>query len=252
MANWARAGMTKCSFADVVASSPTPEFASPRRSTVPLLAFWRMGDPALREFTLATAAPTPAPAELHFEYGVKVRYGRGKHSCTDLMVLGDSAHLAIEAKYREPRYGNVANWLRKTGNRNRLDVLRGWLELLEADCGRSIGRDGIDPLPYQLVHRAASACHWGDGDNWLIYQVFTHSEKQTQSCLSDLRKLSQLIGAGRKLHLAVVSCELNPTPTFASLERQWNNGVRDLSQPVISGLLCGRLLEPRIVSVTAI
>lgn len=81
------------------------------RSTVPLLDYWRDTDECLRQFGHAAGLDLSAATELHFEHSVAVRSGRGKPSFTDLMILSPESVVAVEAKYTEPRYASVRNWL---------------------------------------------------------------------------------------------------------------------------------------------
>lgn len=86
--------------------------------------------------------------------------GRGRPSCTDLMVFartdsGDSVVIGVEGKVDESFGPRVGDW-RKSGETdahrdNRNHRLTGLCDALELDPGR------IDDLRYQLLHRAYSA-----------------------------------------------------------------------------------------------
>src|SRR5712691_8249625 len=107
-------------------------FASPKRSTVPLLDYWCVPEPPLRELGARLGVSWSDDTELHFEYEVPVQRGRGKSSYTDLMVLGNDVAVAIEAKFTESRYESVGTWLGRAQTTNRGEVLDGWLRAIEA------------------------------------------------------------------------------------------------------------------------
>jgi hypothetical protein len=62
---------------------------------------------------------------MSFEYQVPPNRGRGKASHSDLMIGWDRAAAAIEAKWTEPEYELVSEWLGAKPTRNRKEVLSG-------------------------------------------------------------------------------------------------------------------------------
>src|SRR5687768_8567922 len=64
------------------------DLASPTRSSVPLLAYWKDPGKRLEELASATGEEISRPASLGFEYTVCVQGGRGEDSHTDLMLIG--------------------------------------------------------------------------------------------------------------------------------------------------------------------
>jgi hypothetical protein len=248
---WAHEGADLSDFAAVVSHYPRSEFDSPVRSTVPLLAFWQPGGSRILEFARALGAPLSDFATLHFEYQVPVQAGTGKPSCTDLMILSDGAIVAIEAKFTEPRYEPVVNWLGQPPAANRIQVLSGWFELLQRAGGKAVAAREVAHLPYQLIHRAASACHPPAARRWLVYQLFDPRDDALASYQRDMRSLVELLGPAFGVTCALATCELGRLSRYAALEASWNSGSRDLSPSVLSGLLAGDLLAPRIKAVTA-
>jgi hypothetical protein len=89
------------SFAELVEQLGLDAVASPKRSTVPLLDYWRQPAPRLRVLEAHLGLAWSEQTELHFEYEVPVQQGRGKSSYTDLMILGDDVAVAIEAKFTD-------------------------------------------------------------------------------------------------------------------------------------------------------
>jgi hypothetical protein len=69
----------------------------------------------------------------------------------------DTYCLAVEAKWTEPPYETVQDWLKKDKSKsdpsNREEVLSGWLGLLTPDVIAS----SFFNCEYQMIHRAASA-----------------------------------------------------------------------------------------------
>src|SRR5687767_13383368 len=110
------------SFRDLVDLFPDSTFASPRRSTVPLLDYWRMPSERLCELGAALELDIISPVRLCFEYTVPVQRGKGKPSCTDLMVVASNAIIAVEAKFTESEYECVADWLGPESTSNRENV----------------------------------------------------------------------------------------------------------------------------------
>ena len=232
---WSHEGRCITSYDKLLDCYKNNEFNSPKRSTVPLLAYWRTPDQRAREFSKFLGFALSRSVRLDFEYKVPVQCGRGKASHTDLMLISCDVCVAIEAKFTEPRYESVAQWLTTD---NRMKVLKGWLGLLSPD----LKQKDVDNLPYQLVHRAASACHPDAESRHLVYQVFDADSAKQEMYLSDLRKLRSLLSPDR-LSIHLVECSILRTPLQECLEHRWNEGERNLHELVLSGLKNGELLN---------
>lgn len=172
---------------------------SPRRSTVPLVAYWQDLPTRLARLNEGLGFPVTSPVTFSFEYPVDVGRGRGQPSCTDLMITAPSVAIAIEAKYTESPYETVAEWLHQPPDENRTEVLRGWLDMVRIGIAVPLTLDAIHQLPYQLVHRAASACVPAAIYRAVVYQLFDLTLRD--SYIEDLRALRALIPAS-KLTLA--------------------------------------------------
>jgi hypothetical protein len=228
------------SFKELVRSFPRDEFNSPARSTVPHLDYWRSLERKANEFTALLGEPHSSQFDLHFEYRVPVQAGRGKPSHTDLMLLSSELAVAIEAKFTEPPYEKISSWLRKPPEANREQVLSGWLGLINRQCGVSLTQDQVFDLPYQLVHRTASACAASRPHCRVVYQIFD-PEKQPyyESILSELAKLLRPGSPG----FSVVLSPFEPTPRYLRLLSDWGAGVPDLAESVATALVSGQLLR---------
>ena len=161
---------------------------SERTSSLPLVQFWK---PQGKEKKLNSWADTllkkcgitPSDVEkLMFEYPVPVNKGKGKSSMTDLMIISKSHVVAIEAKWTEckKKYELISEWT--TGGkdkRNREEVLKGWIQYINDYAGSDIldarHLEVYDDIPYQLLHRIASACAIAQQQKKeavVIYQLF--------------------------------------------------------------------------------
>jgi hypothetical protein len=216
----------KSDFEDLVRSMPDYAFASPRRSTVPLLDFWRVPAPRLSHLEGALGIGPLEEAALSFEYPVEVIAGKGKSSFTDLMINSATVAIAIEAKHREPSYDTCEKWLgdaQEDGNRTK--VLDGWLEHLKDKDNKSLTRDHVSAFPYQLIHRTASLFSVNAANRFLIYQVF--EEGEVRASVPDLSSFQELLSDTREFHVGVMRCRFRPTDGFAHTLNSWDEGRRD-------------------------
>jgi hypothetical protein len=229
--------MSQPHWAAIVAALDDADLDSPRRSTVPLVAYWR--DPIARLTWLRERLgfPSVSRASVSFEHPVRPRLGRGKPSYTDLMILAPATVIAIEGKYTEPTYETVRAWLREPRDQNRCEVLRGWLDMLDKATGAALATDVVLHLPYQLVHRAASACFSDAVQRAVIYQVFDVTQRERY--LDELRHLRALVKTPA-LKLAVLSTPATPTERYSPLLARWDAGERKMAREVRAALLDGQ------------
>jgi hypothetical protein len=200
------------------------EFESPFRSTVPLLAFVRDESSGLRE--MLDRCTLSDPVSFHFEFQVLPAKGRGKASHTDLMVCAPDGCMAVEAKWTEPAYEKVGDWLKASsvegdkGEANRNDVLSGWIDLLQRRAVRTIAVDDLKGLTYQTVHRAASACSLGSPPQ-LAYLQFSAASRiagtSREVRLADLQALRAVLGSGCVFPLRLIEVDIEPTAEFEKL-----------------------------------
>ncbi len=232
------------SVSDVISYFGAKEFKSPTRSTVPLLS-WLKHEPSF-VCSLLNELGMPADCTLHLEYTVNPPKGKGQASHTDLMVLAGASSLAIEAKWTEPRYKTVSDWLNKgAAPNNRLNVLTGWLNLLQPHSGDSLARADFSSAVYQMVHRAASASASGKSPR-LAYLMFDPSPDPNtadkQTILDDLNHLWNLLGSPRSFPFHFVKINLAPTAAFDQISALPKNSD-ETSQAVQRALLEERLFN---------
>lgn len=228
-------------FEQLVKLLPPSAVASPLRSTVPLVDFWRTPESRLAQLSAAIGVALPPPIDLCFEYPVPVSRGRGKASFTDLMIVASSAVVAIEAKFAEPRCETVGAWLRDPPEPNRSEVLEGWLDLIRSASGTSLRAADVIDLPYQLIHRTASVCSVSRPVRAVVYQVF--GEGLLDYYVNNLSELWRRLGRTAGIGFHVLGCPLSSLQTHKDLVKQWKQGDRLVGDAVRAALLTGPLFS---------
>ena len=214
------------------------EFMSPYRSTITLIELFFHNEKEMNKII-----PNYKSYNCSFEYETPVVRGIGKASCTDLMIYNNEKAFCIEAKRTEPVYENVIEWLKRGNVENKKLVLSGWLELINSKCETKLTQDDISKMPYQMIHRFASACKIGQNmktDNiHLFYFFFGGNDKSIMSYKEYLLKLADI--TNNKIIIKSFIFELSGTEYFRSLEQLWNNrsGKIDLSDDVIQAIIDG-------------
>jgi hypothetical protein len=207
-------------FADVVRLFPENAFASPMRSTVPLLAYWKDAPKRLYDFASITHAHDLVDAQVCFEYPV-ASVGANKASYTDVMAIAPKNVVAIEGKWTESVGPTVGNWLlggKKRPNRER--VLGHWLQLIEKETGHAAGSD-VNGVVYQLVHRVASACSAAEGTRrvQVVLQVFADRTNVTRKRRYEaiLECAARALDPHGKITFWLLLVPPSPTEAFKSL-----------------------------------
>jgi hypothetical protein len=97
------------SIEELLLEFPPRAFASPFRSTVPLVSLVKDDWPILG---LIADSVGMRPSGIHFEFQVAPPGVDGNPSQTDAMLLSDQCAIAVEAKWTEPRYETVVDRVR--------------------------------------------------------------------------------------------------------------------------------------------
>lgn len=226
-------------YLELLDSVPDDALNSPTRSVVPLLDFWRDPEIRLRELGTTLGLELQSPLDLIFEYSVPVQRGRGKASFTDLMVLSEDSAIAVEAKYTEPEYESVASWLGREATDNRVAVLDGWLCLINGRTASALSRENVLNLPYQLVHRAASACFPTKAKTALVYLVFGGNPRSHYS--RHLAQFTSLLAGQSRLSIHLLRCSLTGSDIHREHVSRWKRGERTLAASVRKALAAGPL-----------
>jgi hypothetical protein len=228
-------------FEDLLREVPDSALDSPRRSVVPLLDFWRDPDTRLTELGSILSMDLDRATELTFEYAVRVRAGKGKPSYTDAMLTGDGIALAFEAKYTEPQYETVRSWLGNPATENRTKVLNGWIDIINSAAGSAITQDVILDIPYQLVHRTASAFSVTAPHRGVIFLVFTIQSRTGYD--SSISALGAVFAESTNFKFATVECPIVESPRLGELTSLWDGGARRMSHEVRTSLAMGPLYD---------
>lgn len=222
--------------ANLLSRYPADEFASRTRSTVPLIALATSGSTVLRS-VLKHAGFTEG-ASLHFEYRVAPTAGRGQASHTDLMVIEGPSSLAVEAKWIEPRYETARDWLGPNPTDNRLSVLGSWLSLINQNTGAALQLSDISAIPYQLVHRAASACASGQRPQLAYLEFLTSGRSPAGHRLEDLDRLYTALGRPTTFPFHLIQIQTELTSEFDQIEIMEQSQATEAVRPaLLSGTL---------------
>lgn len=231
--------------------------ASPYRSTVPLLALIKDAAPLFQR--VASACGCAGELSVHLEYQVAVPGVEGNPSQTDAMVVSPACTLALEAKWTEPRYETVATRLKNRIAKLLRDdpanadkhtatqraVIAGWLGLLGRHAGGSLHVEQVGELVYQMIHRAASACHM-PGPSALAYLHFEPSPAKGAArhaqYKADLADLHRVLGNPQAFPFFLVSVPLRLTRAFEEIQ-SLPKGARPTDLQVRKALATGKLFE---------
>ena len=220
---------------DIYESFNKNEFKSPFRSTIPLISLFKNN----QDLNLnIDELKNESVVKYTFEHETKVKKGKGLPSCTDLMIEFENYCLAIESKRTEPAYETVEKWLKDIPNRYL--VLDGWLEILNSNLKLNIEIKDVSSLPYQLVHRVASA-FLSEKKPMVLYIGFDLDERKENYYLESLTKFSNILQQKVDIYFYCYSIEKFDEQNL--LEKDWNSGNRDLSTRIIYGLSNNTLMN---------
>jgi len=140
-------------------------------SILPLLDYWKKTELVIQKLMAEMSLEAINP-KICFEYPTP-SYKNNRASMTDIMVEDKQYKIAIEAKYREveQKAQTVSDWFSpKTENRQK--VLEHWIKCINPFLITPLEIESIFNIPYQFLHRVASACYSNDGVAVVLYQLF--------------------------------------------------------------------------------
>lgn len=163
---------------------------SGKTSSIPLAEFWHPRNESIQKTLLSFIGFKDfGTSEKIFEYathaykegfsGAKVQYSGP--SMTDLMIIGKTQRITIEAKYTEyqkdaqPYSPSIGIWIEEHSRNNNLKyILNSWRRYIGLEEYSNLTDAANDKnIPYQFLHRAASACFNPEGkEKILLYQLF--------------------------------------------------------------------------------
>ncbi len=209
---------------------------SVRTSSLPLAQFW--GDVGLTKrltvFKKHLKCVDLKSAQKFFEFPTMNKKGKGKASMTDLMMFTDNHRIALEAKYTEyekSEYEPVSTWNENNDN-NKKNVLGGWLSYM----GKSLADiKKYGSIPYQLIHRIASA-YADDGSSGrklspvVIYQLFYDSKTNKRKLDVFVDKLRKWIGMLKLEELTFLAVKTLVTKTPQERRKKDSEYFLDMCQ----------------------
>ena len=255
---WPESGSNWSSIADIFAAHESVN--SVKTSSIPLFSFWRPSGLGKRIGIVNEKYDCISDASnFCFEYAVPVNkdcHGRGKSSMTDLMIFSKAHVIAIEGKYTECRqsYQTIAKWRGKKADDgdNKYKVLEGWLKYIQ-DIRKTnlenVNSICTSDIPYQLVHRIASACKTAKDNNKqpvVIYHLFYDKnlkKKKDEFCEMLKRALKKL--KLKKLPFLIMETFVTP-PTQQSNHSVDNTIFREIVKNEnlyeFGGTICSAIL----------
>ncbi len=194
------------------------QFASPTRSTIPMLTMLRHRRDLFNK--IIGQMGFSGDYDLCLEHPVSPPLGEGKASCTDVMITAGTSGLAIEGKWTEPMYETVGEWLNQREDQtSRRQVLQGWLSLLQPHVEKTLDLSDFDSVIYQMLHRAASAAT-AEQPVMAYFQFKPSPDPRTAAPNETLEKLSDLwnqLGGPTGFPFYLVEIEIHPTDAYAPL-----------------------------------
>ena len=178
-------------------------------SSVPLAQYWKNTDRALEKVAKALGLQVEV-ADVYFEYPTKSSKSN-KASMSDVMIITENSKIAIEAKYTEYakiKYETINDWLKKGNNKNKIDVLEHWKNIVSTFSNLDL--NNLQNLPYQFLHRSASACFENPGTAFVMFQLFWDDKTSgnLKIFINDIKKYVDIINPMPKLNYYIHTIEI--------------------------------------------
>lgn len=226
------------SLGEAIRFYPDSAFEKLTCSTIPMLSMMahkrRLFHSILKETSFS-----PKDYTAYLEYTVVPKHGRGKASCTDVMLVNGDKSLAIESKWRENMYDTVAKWKEKKGD-NADKVLESWLRLLQKHADKPLKNTTKNHIIYQMLHRAASAAEAGREPAVAYFCFKMKSVSQgagTNEVVQRLTDLWSLLGTPNTFSFYVAEIEIKGTEVYEKLRGAINStGKKALPDLLIAAL----------------
>jgi hypothetical protein len=117
--------------------------------------------------------------------------------------------------------------------------LRGWLDEIESVVRHPIEPETVMDVPYQMIHRTASACTVDRPRRYVVYQVFGSSTHDRD----DLSGLAQLLKASGRIGFALWKCRSSFRDGHRELFLARPARGQSRASDVRSALLAGSVLD---------
>jgi len=203
----------KYDFYEIIDQFNPNSINSIKTSTIPLLEYWKNSQVRIKLLKDRLELNSKL-YKICYEYPTK-SYKSNKSSMTDLMILGQNEKISIEAKYTEvnEKIELINAWNNKTENRE--NVLDHWIEIIKPylsnNLSNQVFKNKIATIPYQFLHRTASACFENNGKAYVIYQIFydSHTKIKMDKFISILKKSVEILNPNEKLKFYLYSIEID-------------------------------------------
>ena len=229
---------------DLMSKYGSQEFASPYRSTIPLIELFFNNESEMEKII-----PGFQTYNCVFEYGTPVKGIRNiDRSYTDLMIYNENKGFCIEAKRTEGAYPTVKKWFEIGNYENKKVILSRWLSIINIRCKTNLVSKDIEVLPCQMIHRFASACNINENSE-LLYFCFDLKNNSLSYYNAQLEKISELIN--RKVSIKLISFSIEKTKKYEMLEKKWDlrMGKLDLSDEIQHLLLKEKSMAISIMGI---
>lgn len=231
-------GNPRGNFNDVLDSLSRTKVNSFKTSSIPLAGFWKPSND-LQEFLENLKKQTGLDlisANKYFEYPTECLDEKGNRlkyshpSMTDLMLINDSCRIAIEAKYTEyseSHYELISEW-NKENTDHKIAIKKNWFRYIKEIGATSLSDvSELPDIPYQFLHRTASACFDKTRNSVLIYQIFYDDSNETKmkEFVANLEKWSRELGFTEKIKFFVIKVKIT---NIGDVEKKYFEAYSDL------------------------
>lgn len=207
-------------YKDVLTCMATTPVKSYKTSSLPLAQFWDPSNRGLKKFfeNCEEKGLHLSFGNRYFEYPTPCVDENNEellYSCpsmTDLMILNDSYQIAIEGKYTEyseSHYKTVEEWNHEKAS-HKENIKQQWFEYIK-QCGATSKQSLDDGIPYQFLHRTASACYKCEKKTpVLVYQLFYDKTNETKKndFIENLKDWACRLGFTEKIRFFIIEVEI--------------------------------------------
>lgn len=231
-------GNPKGDFNQVLDALSQTKVNSFKTSSIPLAGFWKPSG-NLQKFLAKFKSTTELDlisAKKYFEYPTECldekgnRLPHSKSSMTDLMLISDSHRIAVEAKYTEyseSHYELISEWNKENVN-HKIAIKENWFRYIKEAGATSLSDvSELTDIPYQFLHRTASACFDKNKIPVLIYQLFydDSNKGKMEEFVKDLENWGKELDFTDKIKFFVIKVKIK---NIEDVEKKYSDAYSDL------------------------
>jgi len=196
-------------FSEIIDQYSLSGINSIQTSTIPLLQYWKNTDKCIN-YLFEKLGLTSDKITICYEYPTR-SYKSNKCSMSDIMIIGDNFKIAIEGKYTEVKhkYETIEEWNNSTENRK--SVIKHWVKIISPFLSEPISLEKLNPFPYQLLHRIASACNDNPELSFVIYQIFYDNEtfNDMKKFIEELENSLKILHFSKRININVLMIKID-------------------------------------------